>query len=359
MKHKLVPFIAILFLVAVSALLAYQRVDVEKEYTVKPGDKFAIQVVTLETKEFVVPVTLSGNVVMYPLTNPVEVAGLTLEEAKALLKSEIAKNVINAKIVVELIAIAPYSLHLLGAFNSPGEYPADSLMTLSQSLRLARGLHPSASRKINITRRGETKTFDLNRYLTEGDITQNPLVMGDDLITAAFAENFVKVYVVTDTTNYVEYFEINENTKVNDLLPAITHKNYYSDFNKIFIKRDGEITRVEQSHVLNIGDSVYLHPEESYILVRGNVNIPGKYSFHGGKSAHYYISLAGGINRVGSSKRIIIVDKNGNRTKYKGQPLNEGDAVLVPVSFRTYVSDYLTPIGTIFSLVTTIIVLTK
>src|SRR5690554_7962138 len=96
----------------------------------------------------------------------------------------------------------------MGAVEQPGEYVVDSLITLYQSLQMAKGLSPAASKKISVTRQGQTKIFDLNRYLVEGDLSQNPILFGDDFVRTEFADDFAKIYVVTDTLNYVEYFEM-------------------------------------------------------------------------------------------------------------------------------------------------------
>ncbi len=147
--------------------------------------------------------------------------------------------------------------------------------------------------------------------------------------------------------------------RVAELLPLIRKKYSYSNYQLVHLYRDGKSERIDHDYLVKAGDSIYLQPEESHIFVRGNVNEPGKFSFYPEKGPQHYISMAGGVNRVGSNKRVFIVSSNGEKKRYRGQDLKEGDAVLVPLSTRTWVTDYITPISAIISVVATIVVLTR
>ncbi len=359
MKNKTLFSLAFLCLVVFN-LTSISRAELEDEYRVKPGDKFLIQIIGLENREVISPVTFTGNVILYPLTAPINVGGLTLSAAQETITEEISRHLKASEVYVELVEIGPYSVHLLGAVNRPGEYTTDSLITLYYGLQMAGGLHPSASRRVKITRQEKTTEYNLHQYLSAGDISQNPLLMSGDLVQARFAENYAKLYVVTDSTNYVEYFEVEREKPLKELIPAISHKYNQSNFKDIYLLRNNqEAIEIDFEQLIRPKDVIYLHPEESFIYVRGNVNMPGRFSFHLGKHPEYYISLAGGVTRIGSNSRFFIVDQKGNKEKYVGQPLKQGDSIIVPVSMRTFVTDYVTPISTILSVVATIFVLTR
>jgi len=342
------------------------RSDIAEEYTVRAGDIFYIRIyspiLTTDPEQELdplVPVTLTGHLILYPLTSPIKVAGLPLDAASERIKSEIRRYVPEAEVFVDLYDIQPYTVHLMGAVEQPGEYVVDSLITLYQSLQMAKGLSPAASKKISVTRQGQTKIFDLNRYLVEGDLSQNPILFGDDFVRTEFADDFAKIYVVTDTLNYVEYFEMEREKRVDEIIPLLRQKYPYTNYRDIFLRREGRTEKIEQSHMLRAGDNVYLHPEESFIYVGGSVNTPGRFNYQAHKSPQYYIALAGGINRYGSSKRVFVVSEDGNKRRFRGQELIEGDSVIIPLSTRTILTDYLTPISAIVSVVATIIVLTR
>ncbi len=349
-----------------SRALSGLRSDIAEEYTVRPGDIFFIRIyspiITTDREqdlEPIVPVTITGHLIIYPLTAPIKVAGLSLTAASELIKSEISRHIPEAEIFVDLYDIQPYTVHITGAVEQPGEYVVDSLVTLYQSLHMASGLSPAASKKISVTRQGKTRVFDLNTYLVEGDLSQNPILFGDDFVRAVFADDFAKIYVVTDTLNYVEYFEMEREKRVDEIIPLLRQKYPYTDYRNIFLRREGKTEKIAQSHLLRAGDNVYLHPEESFIYVGGSVNSPGRFNYLAHKSPQYYIALAGGIDRYGSSKRVFVVSDEGDRIRFRGQELREGDSIIVPLSTRTIITDYLTPISAIVSVVATIIVLTQ
>ena len=340
----------------------YPVIDYEtlkEEYTVKQGDQFFVQIMGLEVKEIVAPVSISGHIVLYPLAKPVLIGGLTLSEAETRIYNALRSIFMEAEIKILLADISPQPIHIIGAVNSPGLHMADSLLTLQHALFLADGLSPAASRKIALRRRGKEKVYDLNRYLLDGDKSQNPLIFGNDLIIVDFASEFAKVYVVTDSVNYVEYFELDNPRPAVDLLKGLSQKHYLSDYSQLRLRRNNVSKRVNSDFLVHNGDELYLQPEMSYVFVRGNINSPGRFSYLSGRTPQYYISAAGGVNRVGSSKTIYIVDFEGNRVKYRGQEIHEGDTIIIPLSIRTVVTDYLTPVSTILSLVTTIVVLTR
>lgn len=358
-KSNIVFLMIIIGVMLTSLLSARDTSTFADEYLIRPGDRFLIQIIGLRTEEFVVPVTVTGKIILFPLTSPIDVSGYTLSDAQAKIISHLSEHITAGEIFAELISIQPYSIHVLGAVINPGEYITDTLTTLYQSLQLANGLSPAASKKITVVRNQETRVYDLNRYLRYGDLSQNPLIFGEDRIHVGFAEEFTKLYVVTDTVNYVEYFEMETEKRVSELMPLISIKYPYSNYDKIFMKRDGKLEQLTPHSFIRSGDILYLHPEESYIFVRGHVNSPGKFNFQANRSPQYFISMAGGITRVGSERRIRIVTKEGKQYRYRGQALQEGDTILVPLSTRTWVTDYLTPISTSLSLIATIVVLTR
>jgi len=355
MKSKLVFII----LLVCSALFGGQIEELGDVYTVKAGDIFLIQVFDIEVQQMKAPVTINGNVILYPLRSPLKVSGMTVSEAVETIKTELSKAFINAEIYIELADFSVHRINIIGAVSHPGEFVADTLMTLYQSLKMAGGLVPSASKKVDLVRRGTKTTYDLREFLRTGEQSHNPIVFGEDLIIAKMAEEFARVYVVTDSVNYFEYIETDGKTPVEEYLTTLNPKYRYSNYKNLFLNRNGEIIPINKDYIVKNGDKVYLQPEENYVFVRGNVNSPGRFNYFAGKTPQFYISLAGGINRVGSTASVNIISKDGIKKKYKGQPLREGDTVMVPLAARTYVTDYLTPIATILSLITTIVVLAR
>lgn len=332
----------------------------ENEYYIKPGDVFSISIIGAETENFILVVTIEGQLPLYPLAPSVQVAGKSLANAKELIKSTVLKHYQDVKVDVLLHRVSPQNIHILGAVNHPGQYIVDSLTTLYRTLQeKAGGITPAGSRKVSIIRRGETRLFNLNDYLRYGSIQENPLLFNEDVVYVDFAEDFAKLYVVTDTVNYVEYFEIEKPVSLRTLLLSIGRKYGHSDYTDLFLFSDGRLAPVSQDYLVKKDDTIYVRPEESYIYVRGNVNRPGRFTYLPDKIPHFYLSLAGGVTRYGTERRLIIVKEDGNSFRYRGQEIEQGDTIVVPLSTRIFITDYLTPISAALSIIATIVVLTR
>lgn len=333
----------------------------DEEYYVKPGDTFFVGITGHENKDVVSRVNMSGNLVLHPLSSPVKVAGKKLKDARSTIIKRLSEDFFDVRINVELMGISPQKINIMGAVNNPGEIVVDSLSTLNQSIKKAGGFASSASRKVTLFRRGEPQRINLNNYLYHGKIADNPYLFNGDIVFVDFAESYAKLYVVTDSVNYSEYFEIKEDSMpLRALLKRISSKYMHSDYENISLYRDDQlISMVDKDYLVADGDTIYLKPEESYVFVRGNVNNPGKVNFIPGKLPYYYISVAGGVTQTGTDSRIRIIRGDGESFRYRGEELKHGDTVVVPLSTRAFIMDYLNPVSTVLSMITTIIVLTN
>jgi len=333
--------------------------SIENNYIVKPGDTFIIAIKAGEAEEMIIPVSISGNIIIHPFTSSIKIAGNSLRTAREKIYKALAERFHDAEIDIELLSISPQRIHLLGAVKQPGEYVVDSLLTLYNSLQKAGGIVAGGSRKVNILRKGTTKEYDLNDYLLYGNLEENPLLFNDDVVFVDFAEEYAKIYIVTDSVNYVEHFEIENDKPLKDLLKTVANRHDYSDYSNLSVIRDNQLIHVDHSFLVKPGDEIYLNEEESVVYVTGSVSNPGKYNYVPGKDPLYYLSIAGGVDRDGSSNKVIIVDNNGFRQRYNGQPIESGDTLIVPLSTRAYITDYLTPVSTVLSLITTLIIIVR
>ncbi len=333
----------------------------DDQYYVKPGDTFFVSIIGPENKDLTSIVNMSGNLLLHPLSKPVNVAGKLLTEAKSIVEEALTQEFFDVNINVELIGISPQKINVLGAVKNPGEIVVDSLSTLNQSIKKAGGFVSSASRKVTLFRRGENHRINLNSYLYHGTLEDNPYLFDGDIVFVDFAESFAKLYVVTDSVNYSEHFEIeDESVPLRAILKRISNKYMHSDYSHVSLYRDEHlVSNIDKDFGVRNGDLIYLKPEESYVFVRGNVNRPGKVNFMPGKLPYYYISSAGGVSHTGSSSRINVIREDGTRFRYQGEELQHADTIIVPLSTRAFIMDYLNPVSTVLSMITTIIVLTN
>lgn len=162
-----------------------------------PGDLLEVSVYNVPELATKARVSNSGEVYL-PLIDYVHVAGLTQEEAQAVIEKRLEDGgfVRNPHVTVFVDEAESQGITLLGEISKPGIYPDTADHKLYQILSQAGGFTPVASRKIAIIRKGKADPIriDLPRNLAD-DLSGNVDVLPGDTITVPRAP---VVYVVGD-----------------------------------------------------------------------------------------------------------------------------------------------------------------
>ncbi len=353
MKSKI---LLILTLVVVASLSAKTSIDPD-QYRMKVGDAFLVHIMGADSMRVFIPVQPEGIVKMPPLTGALHVCGMTLKDAKSLLENEIRKTIKRGYVSVELFEIAPFSFHFTGAIAKPGEYVSEGLITLDQALALSGGLLPYSSRKIEIIRNGKKTVYDLRKYLSDGDLSQNPLIFEDDIIFIPFASNYAKVFVSNDTTYFVEYYELEKDTSTREIILGLGKKLIWSEFDQITAFRNGEMIKTNSDFMVAPNDSIFVSVEAAFVYVTGNIPEPGKYPYISGGSTMQYISKAGGLLNTGSYSKTKIYAPDGHEKDAETEPIRPGDTVYVPQNLLSMLQNYLTTLSIIAGIVSSAILI--
>ena len=131
--------------------------------------------------------TLSINrdgVVDFPELGPLVLAGLSFGEAKEMLKSRVAAQVIGTQVSISMGTLRSMQIFVLGEAYMPGAYTVSSLATISHGLISAGGVTDIASlRNIQLKRGGKTvATLDLYQLLLKGDMSADVRLRSGDVI---------------------------------------------------------------------------------------------------------------------------------------------------------------------------------
>jgi len=160
-------------------------------FQLDPGDKLEIEIVGDSGSRDIRQIGPDGKLYYYLLPG-IDVWGMTLDEVKAKLESEL-KQYLTAPIVsIQLRSIDSTRIWVLGRVEKPGIYPIPAPMTLLEAVSLAGGTSSSSIsgtteeladlRNSFIMRNGDRLPVNFNRLLQQGDMTQNIYVEPDDLI---------------------------------------------------------------------------------------------------------------------------------------------------------------------------------
>lgn len=351
-----IPLIFI-FILTVSFLFAGNLPLNPEQYIVKPNDLFLLQSVSIDTVSVRTPVSPTGFLNLYPFADTVFVAGKTLKEANILIDKKLSKSMKQKNVIYSFIKVAPVSFTVIGAVVNPGEYNSELTPSLYEGLKMAGGLISSSSNKIKIINNGKEQEYNINKYLFDGDVTHNPLINNGDIIKTSYAKENLKVFTNNDTLNFVQSIELEDSKPISDIINSLSSKHNLSSFENFTVIQDGKTQIVNKDFKVKNGDKLIIPIEEIYVYVTGSVSKPGKVAYNGAVNPQYYIAQAGGSLPAGSRHTIYIITKDGKKYKYKNQKINSGDILYVPDSLRTQITAYLIPIGTVVSLISTVIII--
>jgi polysaccharide biosynthesis/export protein len=160
-------------------------------FVLGPGDQLDMEMTGNPASRATVIVGLDGKI-YYSLLPGIDVMGLTVDQARARVETELSKYVIQSKISMSLRAVGSEYVWLVGRMSRPGIYPMPGPTTLLEALTMAGGTAnaPSTLSTVNLAdlrhsfvmRRGEVLPVNFVRLLQEGDMTQNIYLRPDDFV---------------------------------------------------------------------------------------------------------------------------------------------------------------------------------
>lgn len=155
-------------------------------YTVKAGDVLDIAVWGEEQLEKTVRVLPDGSM-SFPLVGSVAIAGLSVEEAEALLAARIAEYVPAPDVSIIVAESEGSRVYVLGNVAQSGSFPLTTPLTAVQALALAGGLGEFADKSDILILRdtaGKMSTLKVNysRIVSGRDLSSNHRLMPGDTI---------------------------------------------------------------------------------------------------------------------------------------------------------------------------------
>jgi polysaccharide biosynthesis/export protein len=128
----------------------------------------------------------NGDVYL-PLVDYVHLAGLTVEEAQALIEKRLSDGgfVKNPHVTLNVDQSASQGISLLGEVARPGVYPVIGEPRLFDVISSAGGFTPSAGQSITVTHRNQTDkpvTVPLSRKLADNPTSNIPVSPGDTIL---------------------------------------------------------------------------------------------------------------------------------------------------------------------------------
>lgn len=170
-----------------------------QNYQLGPDDELIIDVYGSSEVTHRLKVSPEGNV-RVPLVGPISVGGLTIEQAKARITSQLSSiysgiGTGQTSVNVTLGNIRSIRVTLLGEISMPGSYTLPSLATVFNALYVSGGPGENGSfRNIRVVRGGKTiATVDIYEFLMKGEAKGNIRLQDQDIIKVSPYETRVEL----------------------------------------------------------------------------------------------------------------------------------------------------------------------
>ena len=318
-----------------SAGLLEREIDASA-YIVGPGDVLTFSVWSTDAIHTDVAVTPEGRVIL-PGAGVVDVRGMTLAKARETLVAEAMKTYRSKSIDVSLKRLREFKVTIMGAVRSPAIIAATGADRVFDVIQRAGGVLDTGSvRGIYLLRDGveEPIIVDLQRYLSFGDRSSNPLVEGGDRLVVPLRNDKTTIgirgevpqaaefdYLPSDSLSTLVRFgggflpsanldsvQVVRVSEQGGRLEEVITVDLSSWRTKLFSGQslDGDMP-------LRTGDRVYVREiprwrERHEVKIRGEVKYPGEYAIEPNATRlTEVIARAGGFSEKASLEDAVII----------------------------------------------------
>ena len=303
-----------------STFAQVSSIPISSDYILGPGDKLQITLFGNANAQFESFITREGMVFL-PNLGPVNLLGLTFEDATKLIKNKVKSELIGTEVSISLKQLRSISIYLLGEAYKPGSYTVSGLSSVSNALFVSGGVNKNGSlRNIQVRRNNKTVAeYDFYEFLLKGSLESDIRLQDGDIIFIPFIERRVKV---GGAFRRPATFEFKEGESISDaifLAGGFTSEvvegqelelgyidresyerkvTYIADYKK-------EDRMLQDGDTINISSKSGMTPET--IKVTGQVLNPGEFSIQPGETILSILQRAGGITEDGYSEGAVFL----------------------------------------------------
>lgn len=322
-----------------------ETLPVPGDYVVVPGDTFTVQVFGATDVQYRLVVTRDGRLLV-PEVGAISVAGLTFDESKLAIQSQISKVRIGVKTVVTLSDLQTIQVVVMGEVIKPGTFTVPGMTNLFNALVNTGGIKTSGSlRKIELRRQNQLVTkLDLYEMLLSGKARNNPFLQQGDVI---FVPTLGPTVTVAGEVNRPAIYELLQSPNVQTVIAMAGGLLPTADPSKTQIRRlkDGKsytLLQVDLAHngaelMVKNGDQIRLFPAlnrmDNIVVLSGNTITPGAYEWKKGMRVADLLNDVQLLRQRTDFKAAVLVRERRNSRRVSVQYMDLGRALDEPSSF--------------------------
>ncbi len=296
-----------------------------QNYRLGPGDAVYIDIYGASQKTIESTVSPDGTVVIEGF-GPINVSGLTVEQANARLRSTLGARYSSSKVKLTVGQTRTIMVNVMGEVKTPGTYTLSAFATVFHALYMAGGVSDIGTlRNIKVYRNNKlVTTVDIYDYMLNGKLTGNVRLADNDVIVVGPYDCLVNV---TGKVKRPMYYEMKKSESLGSLL------KYAGGFAGDAYKKSVRVVRKAgaQYSVYTVNEfdlnTFHLNDEDSVsvdsvlprysnmVEVRGAVFRPGMYQMGGDISTvRSLIEHAEGVTEDAFTARAVMHRMKADRT---------------------------------------------
>ncbi|MCD8291928.1 MAG: SLBB domain-containing protein [Prevotella sp.] len=187
-----------------------------QNYQLGPGDAVYIDIYGASQKTIESTISPEGEVTIEGF-GPIQLSGLTVEQANAKLRSSLGERYSSSQIKLTVGETRSIMVNVMGEVNYPGTYTLPAFATVFHALYMAGGPNDIGTlRNIKVYRNNKlVSVVDIYDYILNGKLTGNIKLADNDVITIGTYDCLVNV---TGKVKRPMYYEMKKNESVKTLL---------------------------------------------------------------------------------------------------------------------------------------------
>ncbi len=324
-------------------------------YRLGPGDAVLIDIYGASQKTIEATVSPDGDVTIEGF-GPVQVAGLTVEQANAQLRSQLGKRYQSSQIRLTVGQTRTIMVNVFGEVKAPGTYTLSAFASVFHALYMAGGPSELGTlRNIKVYRNNQlVTTVDVYDYILNGQLTGNVRLADNDVIMVGTYDCLVNI---SGKVKRPMFYEMRKNESLSTLL------RYAGGFTGDAYKSSVRVVRKtgRQFSVYNVGEfdmsSFTMNDEDSVsvdsiiqrfenmVEIKGAVFRPGMYQVGGDiTSVHSLIQNSEGLTEDAFTDHAVLHRMRPDRTleviqvdvqgildgRVADMPLKPNDVLFIP-----------------------------
>lgn len=297
----------------ISTFAPTDNAPVPGSYRLGVGDSLTVQLFGKENEEVNLQIGRTGDVT-FPRLGSITLSGLTFEDARDLIKTRVAQQLIGVDAVVSMGRLRAINIFMAGEVAAPGAYSVSALTTVTQALFQAGGVTDIGSLRAIEVRRNNKAIARFDSYellmkgnskgdirLTSGDVVYVPPFQSEVDVTGAVKRPMVYELLGGETAEQVIAMA---GSLSRTAFPASTLLVRTSDDQGLGVAQtidltsdSGKATPIKNGDVLSvpeIGDLI-----SNSVALKGAVTRPGNYGWFPGKRVS---------DLIGDSRRDLAPD---------------------------------------------------